>query len=91
MLQCQVLRCQSRATHNFVVEDAVWGMAEAMVCDVHRAALDGGQSYAYDSADNVIYIGPDLRTADDHGDQPRDDQGDDHGDQPGDDHGEEQG
>lgn len=64
MLQCQVLRCQRRASHNFVIEDDAWGMAETMICDDHKIALDGGVPYAYNHADNVIYLGPDLKSDD---------------------------
>jgi hypothetical protein len=65
MLQCQVLRCQRRATHNFVIEDDAWGMAETMICDVHKVALDGGVAYTYNNTENVIYFGQDLESADD--------------------------
>jgi hypothetical protein len=65
MLQCQVLRCQRRATRNFVIEDNVWGMAEVAICESHRAALDAGQPYSYHHADNVIYMGQDLQAPND--------------------------
>jgi hypothetical protein len=65
MLQCQVLRCQRRASHNFVIEDDLWGMAETMICDVHKVALDGGMAYTYNNAENVIYIGHDIESVDD--------------------------
>jgi hypothetical protein len=64
MLKCQVLRGQRRASHNFVIEDDAWGMAETVICDVHKVALDG-VPYAYNSAENVIYVGQDLGSADD--------------------------
>jgi hypothetical protein len=66
MLQCQVLRCQRRASRNFVVEDDAWGMAEVMICENHKTALDAGLPYAYDHADNVIYIGQDLQSPESH-------------------------
>jgi hypothetical protein len=65
MLQCQVLRCERRASHSFVVEDDAWGMAETVICDVHKVALDGGIPYIYNSAENVIYIEQDVESADD--------------------------
>jgi len=65
MLQCQVLRCQRRASHSFVIDDDAWGMAETMICDVHKVALDGGMPFAYNNAENVIYIGQDVEPADD--------------------------
>ena len=62
MLQCQVLRCQRRATRSFVVEDEIWGLAEVAVCKHHGAVLDSGYSYSYNHEDNVIYMGRDLRS-----------------------------
>ena len=60
MLQCQVLRCQEPATRNFVVDEADWGLAEAMICEVHAAALKAGERYIYNSVENVIYMGEDA-------------------------------
>ena len=60
MLQCQVLRCQERATRNFVIDQDEWGLSEAMVCEAHAAALKAGERYLYNSAENVIYMGQDA-------------------------------
>jgi hypothetical protein len=59
-LQCQVLRCQWRASRSFVIHDDIWGMAEVMTCANHQAALEAGESYSYNHTDNVIYMGQDL-------------------------------
>jgi hypothetical protein len=47
VLQCQVLRCQERATRNFVIDQAEWGLFETIVCEVHAAALEAGERYVY--------------------------------------------
>ena len=60
MFQCQVLRCQERATRNFVVEQSESGLYETMVCDAHATALKSGERYVYNSAENVIYMGQDA-------------------------------
>jgi hypothetical protein len=58
--QCQVLRCQERATRNFVIDQAESGLYETMVCDAHAAALKTGALYVYNSVENVIYMGQDA-------------------------------
>ena len=60
VLQCQVLRCQERATRNFVIGQAEWGLFETIVCEVHAAALEAGERYVYNSVENVIYMGQDT-------------------------------
>jgi len=60
VLQCQVLRCQGRATRNFVIEQGKSGLYEAMVCEAHAAALKAGEKYVYNSVENVIYMGQDA-------------------------------
>jgi hypothetical protein len=60
VFQCQVLRCQERATRNFVIEQAESGLFETMVCDAHAHALKAGERYVYNSAENVIYMGQDA-------------------------------
>ena len=60
VLQCQVLRCQELATRNFVIDDADWGLVEAVVCEAHAVALKRGERYIYDSVENVIYMGQDM-------------------------------
>jgi hypothetical protein len=60
VLQCQVLRCQEPATRNFVIDEADWGLAEALVCEAHGAALKAGERYIYNSEENVIYMGQDV-------------------------------
>lgn len=60
MIQCQVLRCQERATRNFVIDQAESGLYETMVCDTHAHALKTGERYVYNSAENVIYMGQDV-------------------------------
>ena len=60
VLQCQVLRCQERATRNFVIDQGERGLFEAMVCEAHAAALKAGERYVYNSVENVIYMGQDA-------------------------------
>ncbi len=60
VLQCQVLRCQEQATRNFAIDEVEWGLTETMVCESHAAALNGGERYVYNSAENVIYMGQDA-------------------------------
>ena len=60
MFQCQVLRCQEPATRNFVIDEAEWGLAEAVVCEAHATALKTGERYIYNSIENVIYMGQDA-------------------------------
>jgi hypothetical protein len=48
--QCQVLRCQERATRNFVIDQGECRLFEAMVCE----------TYLYNSVENVIYMGQDT-------------------------------
>ena len=60
VLQCQVLRCQERATRNFVIDQGEWGLFETIVCEAHAAALKAGERYVYDSVENVIYMGQDA-------------------------------
>ena len=60
MLQCQVLRCQKRATRNFVIDQGEWGLYETMVCEAHADALKSGEPYVYNSVENVIYMGEDA-------------------------------
>ena len=60
VLQCQVLRCQVRATRNFVIDQDESGLYEAMVCEAHAAALKAGERYVYNSVENVIYMGQDA-------------------------------
>jgi hypothetical protein len=60
VLQCQVLRCQERATRNFVIDQGERGLFEAMVCDAHATALKAGERYVYNSVENVIYMGQDA-------------------------------
>jgi hypothetical protein len=60
VFQCQVLRCQERATRNFVVEQSESGLYETMVCEAHATALKSGERYIYNSAENVIYMGQDA-------------------------------
>ena len=60
VLQCQVLRCQERATRNFVIDQGQGGLSETMVCEAHAAALKAGERYVYNSVENVIYIGQDA-------------------------------
>jgi hypothetical protein len=43
-----------------VIDEAEWGLAEALVCEVHAAALKAGGRYVYNSAENVIYMGQDA-------------------------------
>jgi hypothetical protein len=60
VLQCQVLRCQEPAKRNFVIDEVDWGLAEALVCETHAAALKAGERYTYNSVENVIYMGQDA-------------------------------
>ena len=60
VLQCQVLRCQERARRNFVIDQGQGGLSETMVCGAHAAALKAGERYAYNSVENVIYMGQDA-------------------------------
>ena len=60
VFQCQVLRCQERATRNFVIDQGESGLYETIVCEVHAAALKSGERYVYNSAENVIYMGQDA-------------------------------
>lgn len=60
VLQCQVLRCQERATRNFVIDQGERGLFEVMVCEAHAAALKAGERYVYNSVENVIYMGQDA-------------------------------
>jgi hypothetical protein len=60
VLQCQVLRCQERATRNFVIDRGESGLFETMVCEAHAAALKAGERYVYNSVENVIYMGQDA-------------------------------
>jgi hypothetical protein len=60
VFQCQVLRCQERATRNFVIDQGESGLYETTVCDAHAAALKTGARYVYNSAENVIYMGEDA-------------------------------
>jgi hypothetical protein len=60
VLQCQVLRCQERATRNFVIDQGESGLFETLVCEVHAAALKAGKRYVYNSVENVIYMGRDA-------------------------------
>ena len=60
VFQCQVLRCQERATRNFVVDQGEGGLYETMVCEAHTAALKSGARYIYNSVENVIYMGQDV-------------------------------
>jgi hypothetical protein len=60
VLQCQVLRCQERATRNFVIDQGEWGLFETVVCEAHAAALKAGERYIYNSVENVIYMGQDA-------------------------------
>jgi hypothetical protein len=59
VLQCQVLRCQERASRNFVIDQGQGGLSETMVC-AHAAALKAGDRYVYNSVENVIYMGQDV-------------------------------
>jgi len=43
-----------------VVDEADWGLAEAMICEVHATALKAGERYIYNSLENVIYMGEDA-------------------------------
>jgi hypothetical protein len=61
--QCQVLRCQSDGTRVFLVEQSRWGLFETLVCGTHCAALRSGAAFAYNSAENVIYMGVDVAIA----------------------------
>jgi hypothetical protein len=60
VFQCQVLRCQEPATRNFVIDEAEWGLTEAVVCEAHATALKTGERYIYNSVENVIYMGQDA-------------------------------
>ncbi len=60
MFQCQVLRCQERATRNFVIDQDEEGLYETMVCEAHAVALKSGVRYTYNSLENVIYMGDDV-------------------------------
>lgn len=60
VLQCQVLRCQERASRNFVIDQGQGGLSETMVCEAHAAALKAGERYVYNSVENVIYMGQDA-------------------------------
>lgn len=60
VLQCQVLRCQERATRNFVIDQGERGLFEVMICEAHAAALKAGERYVYNSVENVIYMGQDA-------------------------------
>jgi hypothetical protein len=60
VLQCQVLRCQERASRNFVIDQGQGGLSETMVCEAHAAALKAGDRYVYNSVENVIYMGQDA-------------------------------
>jgi hypothetical protein len=60
VLQCQVLRCQERATRNSVIDQGEQGLSEIMVCEAHAAALKVGERYVYNSVENVIYMGQDA-------------------------------
>jgi hypothetical protein len=60
VFQCQVLRCQERATRNFVVDQGESGLYETMVCEAHAAALKSGKRYIYNSVENLIYMGQDA-------------------------------
>jgi hypothetical protein len=57
VLQCQILRCQERATRNFVIDQGESCLSETMVCQAHAAALKAGERYVYNSVENVIYMG----------------------------------
>jgi hypothetical protein len=63
VLQCQVLRCQERATRNFVIDQGKLGFFETIVCEMHAAALKAGERYVYNSVENVIYMGQDAPRA----------------------------
>jgi hypothetical protein len=43
-----------------VIDEAEWGLAEAVVCEAHAAALKTGERYIYNSVENVIYMGQDA-------------------------------
>ena len=61
--QCQVLRCQRGATRVFLIEKSRWGLFETLVCGTHSAALRSGEPFAYNSAENVVYMGTDVSVA----------------------------
>jgi hypothetical protein len=58
--RCQVLRCQGVATRVFLVEKSRWGLFETLVCGTHCGALRSGAPYAYNSGENVLYMGVDV-------------------------------
>jgi hypothetical protein len=58
--QCQVLRCQQAATRTFLVEHRRWGLFETTVCGPHSAGLRSGAAFAYNSGENVLYMGADV-------------------------------
>ena len=62
-VQCQVLRCQSGGTRVFLVETSRWGLFETLVCGTHCAALRSGAPFAYNTAENVLYMGVDVAIA----------------------------
>jgi hypothetical protein len=61
-VECQVLRCQGGGTRAFLIEKSRWGLFETLVCGTHCAALRAGAPFAYNSAENIIYMGSDVST-----------------------------
>ena len=47
----------------FLVEKSRWGLFETTVCGPHCAALRSGAAYAYNSGENVLYMGVDVSIA----------------------------
>jgi len=57
---CSAKFSGARSRRNFVIDEADWGLAEALVCEAHGAALKAGERYIYNSEENIIYMGQDV-------------------------------
>lgn len=60
-MECQVLRCATKATHVFAYLSEP--RLEITVCEAHKHALDEGAEYVVNEDDNAVLMGDDLKTA----------------------------
>lgn len=59
-MTCAVLRCPHAARHLLRPLEPGSTIQTASVCDDHKQQVDAGEPWYLDSADDAVYLGPDL-------------------------------
>ncbi|GGC17904.1 hypothetical protein [Cellulomonas carbonis] len=60
---CAVLRCSAAAEWVAALATRATGRTETLLCGAHKAQVDGGTPWRWDSAERVFLVGPDRLTA----------------------------